>query len=47
MSILLVTLTFDSVNVSVQVGDTAYFSLDMGTWGGFDTSERSVTKKLG
>jgi len=47
MPILQVTLTFDGTNVSAQVGDIAYYSINTMTQGGFDTSKRVDTKKLG
>ena len=40
-------LNFDSINVSVQVGDTAYCSFNPSNMGGFDHSTLSNTKKLG
>tara|TARA_R110002167_G_scaffold1831_3_gene9149 strand:+ start:7987 stop:8376 length:390 start_codon:yes stop_codon:yes gene_type:complete len=48
MPIREVTLTFDGINDSIQVGDTAYFSLPQaGDGGGFDVSNRTKTRKLG
>ena len=40
-------LNFDSMNVSVQVGDIAYCSFYPTSVGGFDHSTLSNTKKLG
>ena len=40
-------LNFDSMNVSVQVGDIAYCSFYPNSVGGFDHSTLSNTKKLG
>ena len=43
----LITLSFDDMNTSVQVGDIAYYSYDSENIGGFDRSTLSTTKKLG
>ena len=40
-------LNFESMNVSVQVGDAAYCSFNPSSMGGFDHSTLSNTKKLG
>ena len=40
-------LNFDSMNVSVQVGDTAYCSFNPNNVGGFDQSTLSDTRRLG
>jgi|TARA_R110002167_G_scaffold55136_4_gene156875 hypothetical protein len=42
-----IKLNFDSVNVSVQVGDVAYYSYNAHNIGGFDRSTLTTTKKLG
>lgn len=47
MPISQISLTFDGTNVSAQAGDTAYYSTNTMVKGGFDTSERVNTKKLG
>jgi len=43
----IITLNFDGMNVSAQVGDIAYYSYNPINEGGFDTSTLSTTKKLG
>lgn len=43
----LITLNFDGMNVSAQVGDIAYYSYNPSNVGGFDHSTLSTTKKLG
>ena len=48
MAIQEITLTFDKINDSIQIGDTAYFSAPLsGDGGGFDISNSANTKKLG
>ena len=49
MAIVQITLSFDGMNVSAQVGDIAYYSYNdnPGGVGGFDYSTLSATKKLG
>jgi hypothetical protein len=42
-----ITLSFDDMNVSVQVGDIAYYSYNISNVGGFNRSTLSTTKKLG
>ena len=43
----IITLSFDNMNTSVQVGDIAYYSYNPSNIGGFDHSKLSTTKKLG
>jgi len=43
----LITLSFDDVNASVQVGDIAYYSYNPDNVGGFGYSKLSYTRKLG
>ena len=47
MAIVQITLSFDGMNVSAQVGDTAYYSFNPITQGGFDTVVLSDTVQLG
>tara|TARA_Y100001938_G_scaffold121493_1_gene169104 strand:+ start:563 stop:928 length:366 start_codon:yes stop_codon:yes gene_type:complete len=47
MAIVQITLTFDGMNVSAQVGDTAYFSIASNSIGGFDTDILGNVRKLG
>ena len=47
MAIVQITLSFDGMNVSAQVGDIAYYSYNPSNIGGFDHSTLSTTKKLG
>ena len=47
MAIQQIKLNFDSMNVSVQVGDIAYYSYITNNVGGFDRSTLETTKKLG
>jgi len=47
MALQEVKLNFNSMNVSVQVGDVAYYSYNTNNVGGFDHSKLSTTKKLG
>ena len=47
MAIAQLTLSFDGINVSAQVGDMVYYSYDTNNIGGFDHSELTTTKKLG
>ena len=47
MEIAQLTLSFDGINVSAQVGDMVYYSYDTNNIGGFDHSELTTTKKLG
>jgi len=42
-----IKLNFDSMNVSVQVGDIAYYSYNTNNIAGFDHSTLETTKKLG
>lgn len=43
----IVTLNFDNMNTSAQVGDIAYYSYNPQNIGGFDYSTLSTTIKLG
>ena len=43
----IITLSFDDMNVSAQVGDIVYYSYNTDNVGGFDYSELSTTKPLG
>ncbi len=43
----IVTLNFDNMNISAQVGDIAYYSYNPQNVGGFDYSTLSTTVKLG
>tara|TARA_R110000737_G_C14276912_1_gene431524 strand:+ start:57 stop:416 length:360 start_codon:yes stop_codon:yes gene_type:complete len=47
MPIVQITLSFDGMNVSAQVGDTAYYSFNPNTIGGFDTVILPDTVQLG
>ena len=47
MAIVQITLNFDGMNVSAQVGDTAYYSFNPNTVGGFDTVVLPNTVQLG
>lgn len=47
MAIIQITLTFDAMNVSCQVGDIAYYSSNAQSLGGFEKSTVSNTKRLG
>ena len=49
MALLNIQLTFNSVNVSAQVGDVVYYSVPVpgGSTGSFDTALLSSTKLLG
>lgn len=47
MAIIQITLNFDGMNVSAQVGDTAYYSFNPNTVGGFDTVVLPNTVQLG
>ena len=47
MAIVQITLNFDGMNVSAQVGDTAYYSFNPNTVGGFDTVILPNTVQLG
>ena len=47
MAIVSITLGFNSMNVSVQVGDIVYYSYNSSNIGGFDHSKLTTTKKLG
>ena len=47
MATVQITLTFDGMNVSAQVGDTAYYSFNPNNVGGFDTSILQNTIKIG
>ena len=47
MAIVQITLSFDGMNVSAQVGDTAYYSFNPNTIGGFDTVILPDTVQLG
>ena len=42
-----ITLSFDGMNVSAQVGDIAYYSFNPNNIGGFTHSTLGETKKLG
>ena len=42
----IITLSFDNINTSVQVGDVAYYSFNPTSKGGFNYSTLSTTKKL-
>ena len=43
----IVTLGFEGMNISAQVGDIVYYSFNTNNIGGFDHSTLSTTKKLG
>ena len=43
----IITLSFDNINTSVQIGDIAYYSFNPTSKGGFDYSMLSTTKRLG
>tara|TARA_R110002020_G_scaffold6815_7_gene28908 strand:+ start:288 stop:662 length:375 start_codon:yes stop_codon:yes gene_type:complete len=43
----LITLGFEGMNISAQIGDTVYYSFQSNNVGGFDKSTISTTKKLG
>ena len=47
MSIIRIVLGFDGMNISAQVGDTAYYSFNSSLMGGFETSILGDTIKLG
>ena len=47
MAIVQITLNFDGMNVSAQVGDTAYYSFNPNTIGGFDTVVLPDTVQFG
>tara|TARA_R110002051_G_C8331983_1_gene436810 strand:+ start:100 stop:468 length:369 start_codon:yes stop_codon:yes gene_type:complete len=47
MAIIQITLSFDGMNISAQVGDIAYYSYQVNNVGGFDHSKLSTTRKLG
>ena len=47
MAIVQITLSFDGMNVSAQVGDTAYYSFNPNTIGGFDTVVLPDTVQFG
>ena len=47
MAIIQVTLNFNSINVSAQVGDIAYYSFNTNTIGGFNTSTLQDTVEIG
>ena len=43
----LITLGFEHINTSAQIGDIVYYSFNANNVGGFDQSTLSTTKKLG
>ena len=43
----IITLSFDDINTSVQVGDIAYYSYNPTSTGGFNHSTLKKTKRLG
>ena len=47
MAIVQVTLSFNNINVSAQVGDIAYYSFNPLALGGFDTSILQNTVEIG
>ena len=47
MAIASITLGFNDMNVSAQVGDIVYYSYNSSNIGGFDHSKLTTTKKLG
>ena len=47
MAIVQVTLSFNSINVSAQVGDIAYYSFNAQPLGGFDTSMLQNVVEIG
>ena len=47
MAIIQITLSFDDMNISAQVGDTVYYSFNANVLGGFGIAALSDTKKLG
>jgi len=47
MAMVQITLGFNGMNTSVQVGDIVYYSYNSINIGGFDHSKLTTTKKLG
>ena len=47
MPIFNLQLSFDSINVSTQIGDIVYFTTPSGPIGGFDNSALTSTSRLG
>jgi len=47
MAIVQITLGFDDMNISAQVGDIVYYSFNAVTLGGFAHTPLASTKKLG
>ena len=47
MPIVQITLNFDDINISAQVGDIIYYSFNATPLGGFTHTALSDTKKLG
>ena len=47
MPIVDLTIFFDDLNISVQVGDIVYYSFNAVPLGGFDTAALPDTRKLG
>ena len=47
MAMISITLGFNDMNVSAQVGDVVYYSYNSNSIGGFNRSKLSTTKKLG
>jgi len=47
MPIVNTQLFFDNLNVSVQVGDTVFFTPNTGSLGGFNSGDINVTNLLG
>ena len=47
MALATITLGFNGMNTSVQVGDVVYYSYNSNNIGGFDHSKLTTTKKLG
>ena len=46
MALATITLGFNGMNTSVQVGDVVYYSYNSNNIGGFDHSKLTTTKKL-
>ena len=47
MAALNITLSFDNINFSAQVGDIVYYSYNPAQVGGYNTAQLQNTKKLG
>ena len=47
MDLVIIQLSFDSINVSAQVGDIVYYSHQAQTLGGFDQTDLVNTRRLG